>query len=313
MARTVLGVGASHSTLMNTHWAETTHQEEAQRFRDGLAAARDRVAQARPDVALIIGSNHFRGLWLDLIPSFTLGVGEVNAAGEAGTPKGPQPTHPALARHIVDEVVGGGHADLAMSARLQIDHGQTHAIQYLLDGLDVPVIPLVVNVFAHPLPTLPRCRVVAEAIREAIATYPEDLRVVVIGSGGLSHRLPWPDWRAPEGEDEEFLVRAWLDGRVNWSDYDARRREITRAATSWIEPEWDEKVIDAFVAGRSGDLYGYTTAELERDGGNGSQELRSWLMMATLLGDAPAERIAYAAVPDWLTGMGIITITPDRV
>lgn len=310
MAQIVLGVGASHSTLMNTHWEETTHREEAITFRDGLAEARRRVEAARPDVALIIGSNHFRGFWLDLIPGFTLGLGECLASGESGTPKGRQPVHTGLARHIVDDVVGSGRGDLAFSARMQIDHGQSHAIQYLLAGLEVPIIPLVVNVFARPLPPLARCREVAEAIRAAVASYPEDLRVVVIGSGGLSHRLPWPDWRAPEGDDEEFMVRAWLDGRLNWSDYDVRRRQIIRAATSAITPEWDEAVIDTFVAGRTAELYAYSTEDLEREAGNGSQELRSWLMMATLLGGAPAERIAYAAVPDWLTGMGVISITP---
>jgi 2,3-dihydroxyphenylpropionate 1,2-dioxygenase len=89
VARIVLGVGASHSTLMNTHWDQVVNVEGAERFRDGLDQARETIAAARPDVAIIIGSNHFRGFWLDLIPAFTLGVGEVIGSGEAKTPAGP--------------------------------------------------------------------------------------------------------------------------------------------------------------------------------------------------------------------------------
>ncbi|WP_039798544.1 catechol 1,2-dioxygenase [Nocardia araoensis] len=312
MATIVLGVGASHSTLMNTHWEQTTHKAEAERFRDALYAARDRIAAAEPDVALIIGSNHFRGFWLDLIPPFTLGVGECLASGESGTPKGPQPVDVEFARHLANEVIESGRFDPAYSARLQIDHGQSHAIQYLLDGLDVPIVPLVVNVFAPPLPTFQRCADLATAIRAAIASFPQDKRVVVIASGGLSHRLPWPDWRDPHGEDEDFMVRAWLDGRENWSDYDVRRREIIRAAEAAITPEFDERLLDLFVRGKAAELAEYTTNYVEQEAGNGAQELRTWLMMAAILDYIPAERLAYEAIPEWLTGMGVAILDPTH-
>ncbi|TYB49766.1 catechol 1,2-dioxygenase [Actinomadura chibensis] len=310
MTEIVLGVGASHSTLMNTHWEETTHKDEAERFRDGLRAARDELAAARPDTVVLVGSNHFRGFWLDLIPSFTIGVGECVASGESGTPEGPQPVDVELARHIADSLVGGGRFDVAFSARLQIDHGQSHAIQYLLDGLDVEIVPLVVNVFAPPLPTLARCEALGHAIREAVTAFPGGRRVAVVGSGGLSHRLPWPDWRSPDGDDEEFMVRAWLDGRNNWRDYDARRRQIVRAAESAITPEFDEQFLDLVEKGETHRLTAQTTAELEKAAGNGAQELRTWLIMAAALGHAPGRRLAYEAIPDWLTGMAVAVIDP---
>ncbi|EME14417.1 DODA-type extradiol aromatic ring-opening family dioxygenase [Rhodococcus triatomae] len=310
MAKIVLGVGASHSTLMNTHWEETTHKAEAERFRDALHAARARIAAARPDVVILLGSNHFRGFWLDLIPPFTLGVGECNASGESGTPKGPQNVDIDLARHLAGDVVESGRFDLAFSARLQIDHGQSHAIQHLLDGIDVPIVPLVVNVFAPPLPTFGRCEELALALRDAIASYPGDKRVVVIASGGLSHRLPWPDWRDPHGDDEDFMVQAWLDGRENWSDYDVRRRQIIRAAEAAISPEFDDRILDLFATGKAAELAGYSTSELEAEAGNGAQELRTWLMMAAILDYIPAERLVYEAIPEWLTGMGAVVLDP---
>ncbi len=100
MSRVVLGVGASHSTLMNTHWDEVAGVDRAEAFRAGLAEAAGLVRAANPDVVVIVGSNHFRGFWLDLMPAFTIGVGECVASGESGTPEGPQPVDIDLARHV---------------------------------------------------------------------------------------------------------------------------------------------------------------------------------------------------------------------
>jgi 2,3-dihydroxyphenylpropionate 1,2-dioxygenase len=311
MTEIVLGVGASHSTLMNTHWEQTIHKDRAERFRSALATARDELAAARPDTVIVVGSNHFRGFWLDLIPSFTIGVGECVASGESGTPSGPQPVDVPLARHVANTLVEDGF-DIAFSARLQIDHGQSHAIQYLLDGLDVEIIPLVVNVFAPPLPTLTRCDALGRALRDTVLAFPDDRRVAVIGSGGLSHRLPWPDWREPHGDDEEFMVRAWLDGRNNWQDYDARRREIIRAAEAAINPEFDDEFLSLIEKGEAHRITSYTTDELEQVAGNGAQEIRTWLVAAAALGHAPGRRLAYEVLPEWLTGMGVSTIAPPK-
>ncbi len=310
MSEIVLGVGASHSTLMNTHWEQTVHRDRAERFRRALGAARDAIAAARPDTAILVGSNHFRGFWLDLIPSFTIGVGECVASGESGTPSGPQPVDVPLARHIADALIEGGRFDAAFSARLQIDHGQSHAIQYLLAGIGCEIVPVVVNVFAHPLPTPARCGQFGAAMREAVLGFGEPRRVVVIASGGLSHRLPWPDWREPRGADEEFMVRAWLDGRHNWPDYDARRRQIIRAAEPAINETFDQEFLRLVENGEAERANGYTTQYLEETGGNGAQEIRTWLVMAAVLGHAAGRRLAYEPIPEWLTGMAVALINP---
>ncbi len=312
MSSIVLGVGASHSTLMNTHWDKVVHAERAEAFRDSLATARQRLVDARPDVAVVIGSNHFRGFFLDMIPAFTMGVGEVIAAGEAGTPKGPQKTDPAFAQQVAAHLVEAG-VEVAISARLQIDHGQSHAIQYLLDGIDIPVVPLVINVFAQPLPTLPRCAELGRRLAEAVEAVGEGRRVAVIASGGLSHQLPWPsDWAAPQNEDEEFLVDAWLNGRGEWERFDGRRREIIVAARPCIFEDFDNKFLADLTAGRLEDYLSLTSAQIEEVAGNGGQELRTWLTMAAALGFAPGEALCYSPMPEWLTGMGTALIDPTR-
>lgn len=305
----VLGVGASHSTLMNTNWDDVVHTDRAERFRQSLYDARDAVRASGADSVVLVGSNHFRGFWLDLVPAFTLGVGECVASGESGTPGGPQRVDIALARHMAQSLVDE-EFDVAFSAKLQIDHGQSHAIQYVLDGLDLPVVPIVVNVFAPPLPSLRRCDALGAAVRRAVASFEDDRRVVVVGSGGLSHRLPFPDWRAPEGEDQEFLVEAWLEGRESWRDYEVRRRQIVRAATASINDAFDEDFLEQLAEGTVDRTLEHTSQSLEAVAGNGAQELRTWLVMAAALGHAPARRLSYEPMPEWLTGMAVALLEP---
>ena len=310
MGEVVLGVGASHTTLMNTHWDAVQDKRAAVDFRDSLHEAARLIRRARPDTVVIIGSNHFRGFWLDLLPAFTIGVGECVASGESGTPEGPQRVDTDLSRWMCTRLIEEGF-DPAFSVKLQIDHGISHAIQYLLAEVDVPIVPVVVNMFAPPLPTLRRCEEMGAAIGRAIAADPNGKRVVVIGSGGLSHHLPWPRWYDPRTEDDEFMLEAWTDGRGEWARYDGRRREIIRAASAHIVPDFDLGLLRRLEAGELGHYTGYSWEQVEEEGGNGAQEIRSWLMMAAATGHAKGRTLTYQAIEEWLTGMAVAVVEPE--
>ena len=307
MSDIVLGVGASHSTLMNTHWHEVAGIDRAEQFRAGLAEANAAIVASEPDAVVIFGSNHFRGFWLDLMPAFTIGVGECTMSGESGTPEGPVEVDVALARHVLGSALAADF-DLAFSTKLQVDHGISHAVQYLLDGIDVPIVPLVVNVFAPPLPSLARCDALGRVIGASIRADGAVKRVVVIGSGGLSHTLPFPAWDVPRTDDERFLVEAWTNGRENWRDYDPRRREIIRAAAPRTNAAFDEHVLDLVAAGRLAELGEWSDGALVDEGGNGAHELRAWILMAAVCGHAPGRTLVYSPMPEWLTGMGVALI-----
>lgn len=310
MSDIVLGVGASHSTLMNTDWDKVDHLDDAHHFRDGLERARDRLLAAAPDTVVIIGSNHFRGFFLDMMPAITIGVGEVLGAGEAGTPGGPLPADPDLARHLVASLVEDGF-DPAFSLRLTVDHGITHGLQHLLPALDVPIVPIVINMFAPPLPSLRRCHELGAAIGRAVAADGGAERVAVVASGGLSHRLPWPKWFETLSDDDRFLVEAWLNGRGSWGDYEVRRRRIIRAAEADINPAFDRSFLKLVEAGDLGPVLDRTAADIDAEAGNGAQEIRSWIAMLAALGPgARGETLAYAAIPQWLTGMGVAVVEP---
>ena len=306
MAEVVVGVGASHTTLMNTKWAEVDHLARAHDYRNALHTARAAVAAADADVAVVVGSNHFRGFWLDLMPTFTVGVGEVLAAGEHGTPEGPQAVDPEFAQAVLTGLAAA-EFDVAFSARLQVDHGITHAIQHVLPP-GLPLVPLVVNCFAPPLPSLRRCAALGDALAAVLAAMPLARRVAVVGSGGLSHQLPFPDWRRPESDDDEYLVRSWLDGRGDWAQYEERRRAIVVSAPPRLAEGFDADVLDRLTAGTLAGLIDEPADELVAVAGNGANELRTWIVMAAACGWAPGRTLCYSPMPEWLTGMAVAVI-----
>ena len=310
MSEVVVGVAASHSTLMNTHWDRTSDRESAEAFVTGLERARRIVAAAQPDVAIVVGSNHFRGMWLDLMPAFTLGVGSVTGAGEARTLSGPLPTDEDFARSLCDGLVTR-RFDMAYSLALQVDHGITQAAERIV-GPDVPILPLIVNVFAPPLPPVARCEELGRAIRSVVTELAGSRRVAVVASGGLSHSLPWPDWRSPEGDDDEFMVEAWTVGRSDWQRYDPRRREIILAAEPRLAPDWDRAVLDLFAQGRSAEISSMGD-DLGPLGGNGANELRTWLIAAAAAGHRPGHCLAYEPIAEWLTAMGVMAFAEPEL
>ncbi len=307
MSRIVKGVGASHTTLMNTRWDEVDHLAGAHRFRDALAEARTELERAEPDLVVIVGTNHFRGLWLDLMPTFTIGAGDLICAGEHGTSSGPQAVDPAAAIELCNRLTNAGF-DMAISARLTVDHGISHAIQYLVPE-GTPVVAIVTNVFVPPLPSLGRCLLLGRRLADAVAGLPGDRRVAVIGTGGLSHRLPFPDWRRPESDDDQFLVESWLNGRDGWERYEQRRRALIVSAPPDINVEFDREFLSALDRGRLAQLAaGMTNDDVVALAGNGGNEIRGWLTMASACGHTPGRTLAYTPMDQWLTGMAVAVI-----
>lgn len=310
MAKITMGIAASHTTLMNTQWDKVDGLQAAHDFKNALHLASQELHAKKPDVAIIVGSNHFRGHWLDLMPSIAIGVDEIVSSGEHGTPSGPQRSDPDTALSLANSLVDDGF-DLAFSTRLTIDHGISHAIQYLTLEGQIPIIPIMVNCFAPPLPTFDRCIEFGKAIRRAIATLPETLTVAVIASGGLSHQLPFPDWRKPESDNDEFLIDSWKNGRGDWERYEKRRRAIVVNALPQLNEAFDQDFLQALCDGQTLNwIAGVSEDGLVEAAGNGANEIRNWLIMHAALDFCHGKTLVYSPMPDWLTGMGVFFCEP---
>ena len=307
----VLGIGASHTTLMNTHWDRVDHLPRAHHFRNALNQAAAELHAARPDAVVVVGSNHFRGFWLDLMPAFTVGVGEVICSGEHGSPKGLLPSDAALGQHICNGLVGRSF-DVAFSSRLTVDHGISHAVQWIVRtaaGPMIPVVPVVVNCFAPPLPSLKRSRDFGEALGATIREFPGARRIAVIGTGGLSHTLPFPDWRAPHSPDDEFLVESWRSGRGRWEEFETRRRQILVNSPPRLNEPFDRDFLGRLAQGTIAEFADRVADEaLTQTAGNGAAEFRAWIIMAAALQHRPGRVLAYSPMPEWLTGMAVAVI-----
>jgi protocatechuate 4,5-dioxygenase beta chain len=131
---------------------------------------------------------------VDLIPTFALGcAAEFPPADEGWGPR-PVPVvvgQPDLACHIAESVILD-EFDLTIANKMDVDHGLTVPLSLMFGqpkAWPCKIIPLAVNVVQYPPPTGHRCYMFGKAIRKAVESYPEDLRVVIFGTGGMSHQL----------------------------------------------------------------------------------------------------------------------------
>lgn len=133
----------------------------------------------------------------------------------------------------------------------------------------------------------------------------------MIGTGGLSHSLPFPYWANPISDDDQFLVESWRQSRADWSSNEQRRRGIILGASPEINSTFDKAFLAALVAGEHTEFAErLSNSELVDIAGNGGNEIRSWLAMCTAADAARGEVLTYSAMPEWLTGMAVATFAP---
>lgn len=164
------------------------------------------LTEQKPDVIFYIFNDHGTSFFFDHYSLFALGIGaEYPPADEGGGPRALPPLqgHPKLAAHIGNALVAD-EFDLSFFQGKPLDHGAFSPLSVMLphgETWPVPVIPLQVGVIQFPIPTAKRCWNLGQALRRAIESYPEDLRVVIAATGGLSHQV--------HGERAGFNNPAW--------------------------------------------------------------------------------------------------------
>jgi protocatechuate 4,5-dioxygenase, beta chain len=250
MARVVGGIGASHAPSMEHIYdagEEVQESDEWQPLFGPFKEVASWLDELRPDRLVVIYNDHMDQFFLNAYPTFALGVANEYPVADEGfgaRPFTPLPGDAPFSWHVARSLVAD-EFDITICQELEVDHGVISPLP-MVDfsaggGWKIPIIPLAVNVILHPLPSPLRCWRLGQALRRAILSYEEDLRVVVVGTGGLSHQLTGPRF-----------------GRVT--------------------PEWDQEFM-RLLAEDPESLTRYTYKQLIELGGTESVEVVNWLAM----------------------------------
>ena len=276
MAKLVGGITTSHIPAVGNAIASGTTQEPYwKRFFDGYEPAKAWLQEANPDVVIVVYNDHGLNFFLDKVPTFALGCADHYENADEGW--GLQPVAPFtgdaelswfLAESLIDQ-----EFDICTCQEMKVDHGFVNPLRALYGTCDpwpVKTIPLTVNTVLHPVPSAARCLKLGRALVKAIADYPEDLRVVIFGTGGMSHQL--------QGERAGLIN---VDFDLECIDNIAR------------DPEW---------------MTQFSNAEIMRRAGTEGIETIMWLVMRGALADEAKLIHKHYHAPISNTGAGVLVL-----
>ena len=247
MARIIGGIAASHTPTIGFAFDKNKRDDPvwAPIF-DNFAPVANWLAEKKPDVILAIYNDHVTSFFFDHYSAFTLGVGpEWQVADEGGGARDLPPIkgHPGLAAHIGSSLMAD-EFDMSFFQNKALDHGCFSPLSMLCPHKPewpVKLVPLQMGVLQMPIPSARRFYKLGKALRRAIESYPEDLKVVILATGGLSHQV--------HGERAGFN-----------------------------NTEWDQRFLDLFEHDPE-QLAGMTIAEYAERGGFEGAEVVMWLTM----------------------------------
>ena len=195
MAELVGAIGTSHIPAVGVAIDKgRTEEPYWEPYFAKLPPVREWMANTKPDVCIVVYNDHANAFSLELIPTFALGTAARFGIADEGFGKRPVPEvigHPELAWHLAESLILD-EFDMTLVQEMEVDHGLTVPLSVAFgqpDEWPCRVIPLAVNVVQYPPPTGNRCYRLGQAIRRAIDSYPGNERIVIFGTGGLSHQL----------------------------------------------------------------------------------------------------------------------------
>ncbi len=196
MARIVGGLGLSHVPSVGVAVDRGKMQTPAWKpLADAYVPVREWLRRLAPDVAVVVYNDHGAEFMFDQYPTFALGVAERYAIADEGFGTRPLPEirgDADFSIHLCESLIAE-EFDLTVCQEMGVEHGflvpMNLCFEHGPQGWPVAAVPLQVNVIQHPLPTGRRCYKLGQALRRAVESYPGDRRVVVMGTGGMSHQL----------------------------------------------------------------------------------------------------------------------------
>ncbi len=194
MAKLIGGVATTHVPSIGKAIAEHKQNDPYWKpFFQGFDYVHYWLARDKPDVAVVFSNDHGLNFFLDKMPTFAVGAAKEyrNEDEGWGIPVSRAIAgDPALSWHIINNLVAD-EFDITMCQEMLVDHAVTIPMTLMWPGekWTIPIVPVSINTVQHPLPSLKRCLNLGRSVGRAIRSYPQDLRVLIVGTGGLSHQL----------------------------------------------------------------------------------------------------------------------------
>lgn len=308
---TVAALFASHTPLMDyaDPGAEIRAETDA-----AFATLKRFVADFAPELVIEFGPDHFNGFFYQLMPAFCVGA-TAHSVGDWRMPKGPLPVPTDVAEALVRHV-HSRDVDVAISYRMAVDHGITQLVDRLFDWSALPpIVPIFVNGAAAPRARIARVVALGRAVGEFAGSLGK--RVLIMGSGGLSHDPPFPALATAPAEVRERLItgidpepeaRAARQQRV----LDEGRRMLDGTSELLpLNPAWDRAVLAKLAAADFHGLAALDDESITREGGRGGHEIRTWIAgcaAMSALGPYRAELHYYRDIAAWIAGFGVMTV-----
>jgi 2,3-dihydroxyphenylpropionate 1,2-dioxygenase len=303
----------SHSPLLNLPGPS---QDLLDDIDGALTQAREFVSGFNPEIVVIFAPDHYNGFFYKLMPSFCIGA-DAQGVGDYGTHKGPLDVPEATAIACAKAVLSAG-IDVAISASMDVDHGTVQPLEKLFGhATERPVIPIFINSVATPLGPLHRSRALGAAVGGYLATLGK--RVLVVGSGGLSHDPPVPTLATATPPAIERIVH----GRPMTPEQRlARQTAVMDAAKSFaggqselqpLNPDFDQQFLDILDRGQLDELDTWSNDFIAHEGGNSAHEIRTWVAAFSALAAAgPYETHVryYRPAPELIAGFAVRTAVP---
>ena len=304
----------SHSPLLNLPGPS---QDLLDDIESALASVRDFVRDYDPELVVIFSPDHYNGFFYRTMPPFCIGTA-AKGVGDYRTYAGPLNVPKDVADDCAKAVLESG-VDVAISASMDVDHGTVQPLQKLFgDAMSRPVIPIFINSVATPLGPLRRVR----ALGAAVGTYLETLgkRVLVVGSGGLSHDPPVPTLAtAPPAALDRIVHGAPMSPEQR----QARQVAVMEAAQAFahgdsplqpLNPDWDHAFLELLDSHRLADVDGWSNEWIEQEAGHSAHEIRTWIAAFAALaahGRYETKQRFYRAAPELIAGFAIRTAVLD--
>ena len=195
MARIIGAIATSHTPTIGFAFDASKQQDPVWKpIFEGYQPIVEWLKEKQPDVLFVIYNDHVTSFFFDHYSPFCLGIGEeYKVADEGGGARALPPIkgHGKLARHIGKSLMAD-EFDMSFFQDKGLDHGCFSPLSVMMPHepeWPIPIVPLQVGVLQFPVPSAARCYKLGQALRTAIESYPEDIKVALVATGGLSHQI----------------------------------------------------------------------------------------------------------------------------